>query len=76
MPVFSASSAATFDSGTVGADGLVAVAMMRGPLGFLFVNDFLTPQGSVDAPKVIHEFDPPQAPNARKMSISGAFSAI
>src|ERR687897_27962 len=36
MPVFSASSAATFDSGTVGADGLVAVAMMRGPLGFLW----------------------------------------
>src|SRR5512139_48181 len=74
MPVFSASSAATFDSGTVGgADGLVAVAMMRGPLGFLFVNDFLTPQGSVDAPKVIHESIPRKPPMHEKCRFLGLF---
>src|SRR4030095_15159389 len=39
MPVFSASSAATLDSGTVGTDGLVAVggvAIMRCPLDSSF----------------------------------------
>src|SRR5882724_2918553 len=77
MPVFSASSAATFDSGTVGgAAVLVAVAMMRGPLHFLFVNVFLTPQGSVDGAQGYPRIVVPQALNARKMSILGAFSAI
>src|ERR1044071_2625018 len=73
MPVFSASSAATFDSGMVGADVLVAVAMMRGPLGFSFVNVFLTPQGSVDAPKVIHESIPRKSPTHEKCRFLGLF---
>src|SRR5258707_10688456 len=68
MPVFSASSAATFDSGTVGTDVLVAVAMMRGPLHFLFVNVFLTPQGSADGAQGYPRIVVPQALNARKMS--------
>jgi len=73
MPVFSASSAATFDNGIVGADVLVAVAMMRGPLGFSFANVFLTPQGSVDAPKVIHESVPRKSPMHEKCRFLGLF---
>src|SRR5215475_11130324 len=73
MPVFSASSAATLDSGMVGADVLVAVAMMRGPLGFSFVSVFLTPQGSADAPKVIHESIPRKSPMHEKCRFLGLF---
>jgi len=46
---------------------------MRGPLGFLFVNDFLTPQGSVDAPKVIHESIPRKPPMHEKCRFLGLF---
>src|SRR5438093_11094671 len=58
MPVFSASSAATLESGTVGTDGLVGVggvAIMEGSLRFLFANVSLTPQDSAGRVKVIHE---------------------
>src|SRR6185437_10131123 len=47
MPVFSASSAATFDSGTVGTVVLVAVAMVRDPLLFSFR------QPDPDAPEIV-----------------------
>jgi hypothetical protein len=54
MPVFSANSAATFESGTVGAEGLVAI--VEGSLTFLVsTNVILTPQGSVGGFKIIHE---------------------
>ena len=52
---------------------------MRGPLGFLFVNDFLTPQGSVDAPKVIHELiprKPPMHENCRFLGLFRPFEAV
>src|SRR3954465_6243715 len=51
MPVFSANSAATLDSGTVGAEGLVAI--VEGSLAFFrFANVFPTPRGSVDGPRL------------------------
>src|SRR6185312_1571423 len=54
MPVFSASSAATLDSGTVGVEGLVAI--IEGSLTFLgCTNVSLTPQDCVGRHKVIHE---------------------
>src|SRR5689334_14584674 len=43
MPVFSASSAATLDSGTVGVEGLVAI--VEGSLDLSFRRRSLTPQG-------------------------------
>src|SRR5579885_1365482 len=59
MPVFSASSAATLDRGTVGTlgffgdAGAVGSAMVGGPFTFFrFANVFLTPQGSVDATRL------------------------
>src|SRR5262245_37205578 len=57
MPVFSASSAATLESGMVGTEGLeVGIAMVGGPFTFFrFANVVLTPQGSVGAHKVNHE---------------------
>src|SRR5262249_55827706 len=77
MPVFSASSAATFDSGTVGTDGLVVgVAIVRGPLRFCFANLFLTPQGRVDKTQGYPGIRAPKVPKARKMSFFGAFSAF
>jgi acyl-CoA thioester hydrolase len=39
----------------------------------LFVNDFLTPQGSVDAPKVIHESIPRKSPMHEKCRFLGLF---
>src|SRR6476660_8727483 len=76
MPVFSASSAATLDSGTVGAVGFGALAIVEGSLAFFrFANVFLTPQAALTAqgyPRIAG----PQALKARKMSISWAFSAI
>jgi acyl-CoA thioester hydrolase len=47
--------------------------MMRGPLGFSFANVFLTPQGSVDAPKVIHESIPRKSPMHEKCRFLGLF---
>ena len=46
---------------------------MRGPLGFSFANVFLTPQGSVDAPKVIHESIPRKPPMHEKCRFLGLF---
>ena len=39
----------------------------------MFVNDFLTPQGSVDAPKVIHESIPRKPPMHEKCRFLGLF---
>src|SRR4051794_8821415 len=58
MPVFSANSAATLDSGTVGAEGLagaadlVAVAMVEGSLHFLFRQRLPDAPGSGDDPRL------------------------
>jgi acyl-CoA thioester hydrolase len=47
--------------------------MMRGPLGFSFVSVFLTPQGSADGPKVIHESIPRKSPKHEKSRFLGLF---
>ena len=49
---------------------------MRGPLGFSFANVFLTPQGSVDAPKVIHESIPRKPPMHEKCRFLGLFRSF
>src|SRR5258705_12308481 len=72
MPGFSANSAATLESGTVGTDGLVvgAVAIVEGSLTVFRVDKvFLKPQGSVDEIQGYPRIDVPQATDARKMSI-------
>src|SRR4029077_8592245 len=79
MPVFSANSAATLESGTVGTDGLDvagAVAIVRGPLHFLLRQRLPDAPGqrwtAQDYPRIAF----PQVRNPRKMSILGAFSVI
>src|SRR5258708_35687901 len=83
MPVFSASSAATFESGTVGADGFAgpvgfagAVAIVRGPLRFFVRQRIPDAPGQRWRAQGYPRIDVPQVPNARKISILGAFSAI
>src|SRR6185312_5374891 len=72
MPVFSASSAATLDNGTVGAEGLVAI--VEGSLAFFVsANVFLTPQGSAGRPKVIHESRVRKGPKREKCRFLGLF---
>ncbi len=46
---------------------------MRGPLSFSFVSVFLTPQGSADASKVIHESIPRKSPKHEKSRFLGLF---
>src|SRR5262249_23680153 len=68
----SASSAATFESGTVGTDGFGGVDIMRGPLHFFVsANVFLTPQGSVDESKVSHESRPRKSLKSAKCRFLG-----
>src|SRR6266481_8839029 len=81
MPVFSASSAATLDSGTVGTDGLVGfggavggIAMMEGSLEFFrFANVSLTPQDSGGEAKVSHESRSRKSPMHEKCRFLGLF---
>src|SRR5215472_14273287 len=76
MPVFSASSAATLDSGTVGTVGFGGVDIVRGPLHFFVAaNVFLTPQGTLTV-QGYPRIEGPQEPNGRKMQIFGAFSGL
>src|SRR5512138_2683652 len=75
MPVFSANSAATLDSGAVGAEGLVAI--VEGSLAFFVsANVFLTPQGSVDAPRLSTNRFFARAQSAKNVDFWGFFGHL
>src|SRR5436190_24194250 len=77
MPVFSANSAATLDSGTVGAEGFVAVAIVEGSLAFFrFANVFLTAQGSVDGPRLSTNRGAASPESAKNVDFWGFFGHL
>ena len=75
MPFFPADSAATLDNGTVGAEGLVAI--VEGSLAFFVsANVFLTPQGSVDGPRLSTNRFFARAQSAKNVDFWGFFGHL
>src|SRR6478736_3345848 len=76
MPVFSANSAATLDSGTVAAAGLVAVAIVEGSLHFLFRQRLPDAPGRADGPRLSTNRGPASPQNTKNVDFWGFFGHL